>query len=218
MAESGRRKPDRRRLPATECCRGNRDGNESAEGSPHRSGSIWSQNRAISPDERRVYCRGEDEAAFFQPHVTFGREARVPSTAGSAPAPFAGRHLNSLSESKSTRSVPSASSRRGRSERHAQGEPHRQRLHAAVAAVHRPGSGACPDTRRSNKPCATTISTHSVSPDSMSLPKLNPVEPPWYGPVFPVVGRGGTARCPPIPIQGHFRLCRPRSGMAGQPH
>src|SRR5438874_1289157 len=33
-------------------------------------------------------------------------------------------------------------------------------------------------------------STHSVSPDSMSLPQLNPVEPPWYGPVCPVVGEG----------------------------
>src|SRR4029077_11152011 len=50
--------------------------------------------------------------------------------------------------------------------------------------------GACPDTRRSNRPCAITTSTHSVFPDSMSLPKLNPVEPPWYGPVCPVVGEG----------------------------
>jgi hypothetical protein len=32
--------------------------------------------------------------------------------------------------------------------------------------VPRRGSGACPDTRRSNKFCATTISTHSVSPDT----------------------------------------------------
>ena len=69
--------------------------------------------------------------------------------------------------------------------------------------VRRRGSGACPDTRRSNKLCAITTSTYSVFPDSMSLPKLNPVEPPWYGPVCPVVGgRGGIARCPPIPILG----------------
>jgi hypothetical protein len=67
--------------------------------------------------------------------------------------------------------------------------------------VHRPGSGACPDTRRSNKPCATTISTHSVSPDSMSLPKLNPVEPPWYGPVCPVVGEGWHREVSPYPDQ-----------------
>ena len=54
---------------------------------------------------------------------------------------------------------------------------------------------------RSNKPCATTISTHSVSPDSMSLPKLNPVEPPWYGPVCPVVGEGWHREVSPYPDQ-----------------
>src|SRR5207302_3912289 len=65
--------------------------------------------------------------------------------------------------------------------------------------VHRRGSGACPDTRRSNKLCATTISTHSVSPDSMSLPKPNPVELPWYGPVCPVVGEGWHREVSPYP-------------------
>jgi hypothetical protein len=69
--------------------------------------------------------------------------------------------------------------------------------------VHRRGSGACPDTRWSNKPCATTISTHSVSPDSMSLPPLNPVEPPWYGPVSLVVGEGWHREVSPIPIMDH---------------
>ena len=58
--------------------------------------------------------------------------------------------------------------------------------------VRRRGSGACRDTRRSNRPCATTLSTHSVSPDSMSLPKLNPVEPPWYVTRMPG-GVGGAA-------------------------
>src|SRR3984893_13680464 len=70
--------------------------------------------------------------------------------------------------------------------------------------VHRRGSGACPDTRRSNKPCATTISTHSVFPDFMSLPRLNPVEPPWYGPVCPVVGEGWHREVPPYPDQCTF--------------
>ena len=65
--------------------------------------------------------------------------------------------------------------------------------------VHRRGSGACPDTRRSNKPCATTISTHSVFPNSTSPPKLNPVEPPWYGPVCPVVGEGWHREVSPYP-------------------
>ena len=41
-------------------------------------------------------------------------------------------------------------------------------------------SGECQATRRFKWHCATTASTHSVSPDSMSLLKLNPVEPPWY--------------------------------------
>src|SRR5258708_38011324 len=67
--------------------------------------------------------------------------------------------------------------------------------------VPRRGSGACPDTRRSNKPCATTISTHSVFPDSTSPPKLNPVEPPWYGPVCPVVGEGWHREVSPYPDQ-----------------
>src|SRR5258708_38010483 len=78
--------------------------------------------------------------------------------------------------------------------------------------VHRRGSGACPDTRRSNKRCATTTSTHSVCPDS--LPKLNLVEPPWYGPVCPVVGGGGTARCPPIPIYDPSPTLSVRRGNA----
>jgi hypothetical protein len=67
--------------------------------------------------------------------------------------------------------------------------------------VHRRGSGACPDTRRSNKLCATTFWTHSVFPDSTSPRKLNPVEPPWYGPVCPVVGEGWHREVPPYPDQ-----------------
>src|SRR5438874_5159195 len=77
--------------------------------------------------------------------------------------------------------------------------------------VHRRGSGACPDARRSNKPCATTISTYSVSPDSMSLPQLNPVEPPWYGPVCPVVGEGWHREVSPYP--NHIILGECRSNL-----
>src|SRR4051812_21469205 len=65
--------------------------------------------------------------------------------------------------------------------------------------VHRQGSGACQDTRRSNRPCATTTSTPSVSRDSMSLPKFNPVEPPWYGPVCLVVWEGRHREVSPYP-------------------
>ena len=58
--------------------------------------------------------------------------------------------------------------------------------------VRRRGSGVCPDTRRFSKHCATTTSTHSVSPASMSLPQHNPVEPPWYVTRMPG-GVGGVA-------------------------
>ena len=44
--------------------------------------------------------------------------------------------------------------------------------------VRRQDSGACQYTRRSNRPCATTTSTRSVSLDFMFLTKLNLVEPP----------------------------------------
>jgi len=46
--------------------------------------------------------------------------------------------------------------------------------------------------RHPNRPCATTTSTHSVSPDSMSPPKLKPVEAPWYVTRMPG-GVGGAA-------------------------
>src|SRR5208282_2423162 len=59
-------------------------------------------------------------------------------------------------------------------------------------------SGECQDTRRSNRRCATAISTRSVSPESTRPPKLNSIEPPRYGSVW--CGRGGAARHPPIPI------------------
>src|SRR6202034_514899 len=58
--------------------------------------------------------------------------------------------------------------------------------------VHQPGSGACPDTGRSNKPYATTISSRSDFPKSMRPPKPNSVEPPWYGTRMPG-GVGGVA-------------------------
>src|SRR5207248_5302920 len=79
--------------------------------------------------------------------------------------------------------------------------------------VHRRDSGACPDTRRSNKPCATTISTHSVFPDSSSPPKLNPVEPPWYGPVCAVVGEGWHREVSPYPDQSVITFHRITQSM-----
>src|SRR5439155_27174744 len=62
-----------------------------------------------------------------------------------------------------------------------------------------PVSGACPDIRPSNKPCAIRTSTASVFPASMFLPRLNPIEPPWYGPVCPVVWEGWHREVSPYP-------------------
>src|ERR1700720_708257 len=52
------------------------------------------------------------------------------------------------------------------------------KFHQRLPPVRRRDSGACQDTRRSNRPCATTTSTRSVSLDFMFLTKLNLVEPP----------------------------------------
>src|SRR5208337_3254187 len=53
--------------------------------------------------------------------------------------------------------------------------------------------------RRSNKPYATSISSRSVFPESMRLPKPNSIEPPRYGPVCPVVWEGRRREAPPYP-------------------
>ena len=72
---------------------------------------------------------------------------------------------------------------------------------AASQLVHQPGSGACPDIRRSSKPYATPISSRSVFPKSVRPPKPNSVEPPWYGPVCPVVWEGWRREASPYPDQ-----------------
>jgi len=64
-----------------------------------------------------------------------------------------------------------------------------------------PVSRAGPDIRPSNRPCATRISTASASPASMFLPTLNPIEPPWYEPVCPVVWQGWRREVSPYPDQ-----------------
>ncbi|MHC2303359.1 hypothetical protein ACVJBD_007626 [Rhizobium mongolense] len=60
--------------------------------------------------------------------------------------------------------------------------------------VRQRGSGACLDTWRSNRICATTTSTSSVFPASTSPPKLNSVEPSWYVTRMPGGGEGTAAR------------------------
>jgi cation diffusion facilitator CzcD-associated flavoprotein CzcO len=46
-----------------------------------------------------------------------------------------------------------------------------------------------------------TLADGPVSPGSMPLHKLNLVEPPWYGPVCPVVWEGRHREVPPYPDQ-----------------
>src|SRR2546423_646126 len=83
----------------------------------------------------------------------------------------------------------------------------------------RPGSGACQDIRRSNRLCATRISTASVFPDSMLLLKLNPIEPPWYGPVCLVVWEGRRREVSPYPDQyAHNGLLLSRTMGCGFRH
>jgi len=53
----------------------------------------------------------------------------------------------------------------------------------------------------------------------MSLPRLNPVEPPWYGPVCPVVGEGWHREVPPYPDHRRIFLlaAHPGEGLLTQP-
>ena len=71
---------------------------------------------------------------------------------------------------------------------------------------HQPGSGACPDIQRSNRPYATPISSRSVFPESMRSPKPNSIEPPRYGTRMPG-GVGGVASRG-VPLSRSYRLCR----------
>ena len=72
---------------------------------------------------------------------------------------------------------------------------------------------ACPDTRRSSKPYATTISSRSVFPESMRPPKPNSVEPPWYGTRMPG-GVGGVApQGVPLSRSIHMRVTLSRTGV-----
>ena len=91
---------------------------------------------------------------------------------------------------------------------------------AGICMVRRRGSGACPDTRRSNRPCAITTSTHSVFPTPRLRPSLTQSNRRGTDPYARWWGRGGTARGPPIPIHDPTRtfgdtLAAPREGPFG---
>ena len=66
--------------------------------------------------------------------------------------------------------------------------------------VRRRGSGACPDTRRSNRPCATTTSTRFFMPQlHVSVPSLTRSNRRGTGPVCPVVWEGWHREVSPYP-------------------
>src|SRR4051794_27767092 len=80
--------------------------------------------------------------------------------------------------------------------------------------VRRPGSGVCQDIRPSNRRCAIRISTASAFLASLFLPTLNPTEPPWYGPVCPVVWEGRRREVSPYPdLPTHPSRCQLDPGL-----
>ena len=80
--------------------------------------------------------------------------------------------------------------------------------------VHQPGSGACPDIRRSSKPSATPISSRSVFPKSVRPPKPNSVEPPWYGTRMPGGVGGVASRGVPYPDQSPSDSAQKQDALA----
>ena len=52
---------------------------------------------------------------------------------------------------------------------------------------------------RSVSPSRTPTSTHTAYPAWLLVDGLKLTEPPWYGPVCPVVWEGGSREAPPYP-------------------
>src|SRR5262249_54049095 len=74
-----------------------------------------------------------------------------------------------------------------------------QRILSAVPV--RPGPQAPGGARRSNSRCETRTSTGSAFLAWPVPRRRNPIEPPWYGPVCPVVWEGRSREAPPYPDQ-----------------
>ena len=73
------------------------------------------------------------------------------------------------------------------------------KFHAAVAAGSPTGFWRMSSHPAVQQPCATMLSMISDSPGFMLPQALNPVEPPWYGPVCPVVWEGRRREASPYP-------------------
>jgi hypothetical protein len=75
------------------------------------------------------------------------------------------------------------------------------KFHAAVAAGPPTGFWRMSGHPAVQQACATRISTVTVFPASVFLTTLNSIEPPWYGPVCPVVWEGRRREAFPYPDQ-----------------
>ena len=73
------------------------------------------------------------------------------------------------------------------------------KFHAAVAAGSPTGFWRMSGHPAVQQALRNRISTVSVFGASMFLLKLNPIEPPWYGPVCPVVWEGRRREASPYP-------------------
>ena len=71
--------------------------------------------------------------------------------------------------------------------------------------THRNPCGACPVIRRSNRRCETRTSTRSAFLAWLLPRRHNPIEPPWYGPVCPVVWERRSRKAPSYPDQSRRR-------------
>src|SRR3954453_16208625 len=71
---------------------------------------------------------------------------------------------------------------------------------------------------RLSRPCPTPSSTHSAFLAWRHRRALNLIEPPWYGPVCPVVWEGRGREAPPYPDQRLEHELPPRERRRKQEH
>ena len=76
----------------------------------------------------------------------------------------------------------------------------RQKNQRQLAFMDEPKGEAPRVAQQGTEPSAAKWEPESPAREESYLRTLNSSEPPWYGPVCPVVWEGGAARPPPIPI------------------
>ncbi len=76
----------------------------------------------------------------------------------------------------------------------------RQKNQRQLAFMDEPKGEAPRVAQQGTEPSAAKWEPESPAREESYLRTLNSSEPPWYGPVCPVVWEGGAVRPPPIPI------------------